>query len=389
VKPRVAVLAYPSPLEHDNRMRNEAHVIRSAGIVDEVILIGTLEGSMPGAETTEDGCRLIRLPLLTGSRRIGKWARTLQILEWQARVVWALRKERVAFFVPHNLAALPPGCVLKLIQGTGLVYEPIEVETERGWPGPLALLGRLVERLLVRWASAVIVVSEATGEWYRSKYGLTNVVVVHNFPSKRIFPVGRNDAFRASLGIPSDAMLFIYHGLLARSRGVDTILEVFSRLDAKHHMLFIGFGELADSIRARASTAANVHYQAAIPQRALLSCISAGDAGFHLLERANLNHSLTIANKPFEYLAAGLPVVESSHTEVARVLAPYDCAWFVDERDIDSLVALLSGLDRSQVDAKRANALAARNEFTWEGEIPKLLEAYTHASVHRTAERHA
>lgn len=374
--PSLNLHGYPSTLEHESRMLKESGAIRDWQVVDEVVLVGTHERELPRESVIDDGRSLVRIALTSGPRRVGKILRALQVFEWQIRVIVVFWNRNVAMFNAHNLAALPIGWLFKLFRGTVLVYDTHEVESERDWPWPISALGRGVERMLAGRADLVIAVSDSSADWYRTRYSLKHVLAVRNFPSRRVFPATRNQELRPRFGIPSDAILFIYQGLMSSARGTDTLLQVFSRVSKDRHILFLGFGPMEADVRRAADAHDNVHFHPAVPPDEILRVTSAADVGFHLLDDSNRNHSLTMGNKPFEYMACGIPVIESRHTEVARLIAPHDCAWFVDGR-VDELVALVNGVQREEIHSKSRNALAARHSFTWERELEKMKAGYT------------
>lgn len=359
-------------------MLKESAAVRDSGLVDDVVLVGTHERDLPEEARVDAGIRLVRLRLRTLSWPSNPFVRIVQVFEWQVRLFLAFRRASVVIYNAHNLAALPVGALFKFLRGTGLVYDTHELESERDWPTPVRWFARRIERRLIRMADIVVVVSDATGDWYRRQYGLDNVLAVRNFPSSARFPAGRNHAMRLSLGVPDHELLFIYQGVLAKARGTGTLLDVFSRVPPDRHILFLGFGEMEAEVRAQAARLPNVHFHAAVPPDRLLEYTSAADVGFHLLDQSSLNHSLTLGNKPFEYIACGVPVIESDHTEVARLIEPHGCAWLTNG-DADALVALVTRMTFDEVAGRRQLALEARHHFTWEVEAEKMRLAYVRA----------
>jgi len=62
----------------------------------------------------------------------------------------------------------------------------------------------------------------------------------------------------------------------------------------------------------------------------------------------------------------------SDFPEMARIVAEHDCGWAcpVDE---DAAVALVNGITRDDLLVKRANAVRARDRYSWqEGQTPLL-----------------
>jgi glycosyltransferase involved in cell wall biosynthesis len=93
------------------------------------------------------------------------------------------------------------------------------------------------------------------------------------------------------------------------------------------------------------------------------------------MENSCLNHYLSLPNKFFEYLAAGLPVIIPDFPEMRRVIDNRKCGW-VCSGEAQQLGALVQGLSRHAIEDKKQRAIIAGRELTWETEEQGLLKLY-------------
>lgn len=369
------VHAYPSSLVRESRMLKITRTIAEAGFVDKILLVGCLESGLEEHEKIDDTRSLWRIPLKTGERKPGKIQRTIQVIEWQLKLYFKLKHQKVKIFNSHNLASLPIGVLFKKLHGAKLVYDTHEIETEREWPSHVRWLGRLVERTLINSVDLTVVVSPAIADWYRSNHGVKEICVVLNFPNKFDLKDGSKKVFREKYAIKDDEIIFIYQGLLARGRGVDILLEVFSRCDKSKHIVFMGFGEMEEDVKTYERMYRNIHFHPAVKPDDIMKYTIGADVGFHLLEDTNLNHRITIGNKPFEYILCGIPCIESDFTAVSPIISQYDCGWSV-RTEVEYILKFVNELTEEKIAQKAASVMKNRHHFSWESEEEKMLNAY-------------
>ena len=267
--------------------------------------------------------------------------------------------------------------MFKLFSKSNLVYDAHELETERnGWSRARKEIGKLVERILIRQADGVIVVSESIAKWYRDNYSLKNVYVIYNFTYKHVEQGAYHaKVFRKRLKLRDDEILFIYQGALGRGRGIEILLNVFSKVDKIKHIVFMGYGDLEKAVKNWESKYSNIHFQPAVKPEEVLLYTSAADVGICLVENLCLSYYCTMPNKVFEYVSSGLPLIVSDFPEMAKIVDHNECGWKVS-LDEGSVTDLINKISKEEIEQKRSNVLKCRDDFLWEKQEKKLLTIY-------------
>ena len=353
------------------------------------MVLAVWKEGLPHQEILEDGIQVLRVAPVVGLHLGGRLGRVVKAVGWYLGILLALKGRQVTCFNCHSLPLLPLSVLVKWWKGCVFIYDPHELETETaGLRGVRQKLARVVERTMIRFADAVCVVNRSIADWYEAAYGLQNVHVVRNVPYRSHLLPERTGSLRCAIGLGPDSLLFLYQGLLAPGRGVDVLIEAFAKLPADRHLVFMGYGELADRIRAASNTHVNIHYLPAVPPDQLQRYTVDADVGISLIESVCLSYRLCLPNKLFEYAACGVPSVVSNFPEMAAFVDQYRCGWSIAPTTAE-LVRLVSNLTAEAIALRRNSALRASEVFCWQNEEPLLLSMYWQLgfSCHGGAER--
>ncbi len=211
------------------------------------------------------------------------------------------------------------------------VFEVVDV-----WPDVPIGMG-IVKNPLLKWAAhafvnrlykqAALVVALSRGK---------RTQIEHNtrpyLPVVAVYPNGTDtDVFQPLLKTYDSAVKLIYAGTLGPANGVDKLLQALKLLEAKKDFTpfvceIIGAGKEEARLKAMAEKLKlkSVRFIAPIPKAQMPSVIAQADIGivtfapYHILETNS-------ANKFFDYLACGLPVVLNYEGWQAEYLKEYEC----------------------------------------------------------------
>ncbi len=191
--------------------------------------------------------------------------------------------------------------------------------------GPVLSAFEALERFVYARASRIVTATD----------GLTRAIVAGGVPAakvsaipngantERFRPAPRDPAIRARYGIPEDAFVAGYVGLMGRMHGAEVIVDAAAALRDDPRIRFLLVGEGADKsrmeARAREAGLSNVIFGASVPSGDVPAVLNACDAGVATLADTALTRG-SLPVKVFEQLACGLPVVLSGAGECEAIL---------------------------------------------------------------------
>lgn len=245
---------------------------------------------------------------------------------------------------------------------------------------PLRLLRDSERRVLTRAAYASAP-SASMAAALATAYGCPLPIVVRNtFPLQ---PVSRIDR-PPSEGPPA----FIWFSqTIGSGRGLELFLAAWSRMKRRSRVCFQGderpgYREHLLS-RVPAERRAEVSFRGLVSPEALPRRLAEFDLGLALERPWPRNHDLTISNKIFQYLNAGLAVVATDTAGQSEVMRAAPAAGLlVQAHETTRLAAALDELvgDPARLRACQIAArAAAESQFNWEHDAPRLREAVEQA----------
>lgn len=374
--PRVNIHIYPTTMENESRILKITKSISDADIFDGIQIIGIWRPGLPESEPLDKKRLVLRLRApASGGGLLGKIGRTLA---WSRAIFRALAAEKIACINCHSLAVLPLSVLLKLRHKAVLVYDAHELETETvGSKGIRRILSRWTERLLLFFVDHTYVVGEEIARWYRQQYDVRNLSVVHNMPYYREAMPANRGSLRQRYAIADNARIFLYQGILGPGRGIEILLDVFSRMDKQRnwHLILMGFGPNTAMVTEFVQSFPNIHYHPAVPPDKLHQYTADADVGLCLFENVCLSGYYALPNKLYEYIACGLAVIASDFPEMGRYVRENGCGWTVAP-SFDQVSRLLEEIAAEDIEAKKKGSSEARRRIGWQLEEEALLHFY-------------
>jgi glycosyltransferase involved in cell wall biosynthesis len=263
------------------------------------------------------------------SRRLTWLPRTLRhmvtLCELVGRMLPMAISRRANFVHCHDTLVLPLGVLVKLFTGAKLVYDAHELESDRNGLSRLqSHLTLWVEKLLWRFVDGLIVVSPSIQRWYEENIGSKASAIVLNSP---VFhedaPADRGSYLRSKFNIPADRRIFIYVGILGAGRGLDLITQAFTHPEVSSHVVFLGYGELAEDLKCLERKYANIHVHDAVVHSSVVPIVRSADFGLCLIQNVSLSDYYCLPNKLFEYCFSGIPVLASDFPDIRATLTEY------------------------------------------------------------------
>ena len=294
----------------------------------------------------------------------------------------------------NDLPTLRPGLQLKRKLGSRLIYDSHEIYIETinqffpksagGIKGGIfkflirfmRRVGRKFEARAIREADSVITVNDSLASYFFEEYQLrTRPVVIYNCPDRQ-FRESAPRKRKEELNRPEDGVILIYQGVLNEGRGLRLMIRAMKELDARYHLLIVGEGPLKKellNLREELRLDTRVHFTGRVSYQGLSSYTRSADIGLNLLENTNLSKSMALANKLFEYIHSGLPVLSTNTPEHQKIYGRYEIGVLINN-NVEEIKEGIESIWKKHEDFTSA-LNEARNEFNWENQEPRLYEA--------------
>ena len=364
-------------VRNDSRVLKEASTLRDSGLFSSVEIVGLNDAGLPEQEVLSN-LQVRRITLSSRSWSKGLLAQTLKFAEWRHRIIQSYRTQPLAVIHCHDLDPLPIAVRLKHLTGARLVYDAHELETEQGETSRIrTALSKATERLLIRRADEMITVSQSIADWYREAYPGIAPALVRNVPICPTSPIEKVD-LRGLFAVPDESLLFIYLGALSAGRGIEELMAAFASPGIRHHVVFMGYGQLAAAVQSRSLTCERIHFHPPVAPADVLRFTAGADVGVSLILDTCLSNRYCLPNKLFECVLAELPVLVSDLPEQRRFVETYQAGWCT-RCDHASIVETLQAIGRrAWLQVRRDLALRTR-ALGWHQEAEVLLSVYRRA----------
>jgi len=319
-----------------------------------------------------DGIDVISLPLPYANKD-GLARRTWTFLRFAARSArLALTLEAdLVFATSTPLTAALPGILARVARGVPFVFEVRDLWPELpralGLRNPF-LLGSmaLLESAAYRSADAVIGLSPGIVRGIRRKASARqHVALIPNGSDLATFhPALRRP--RALPGLGPDDFLAGFTGAHGPANGLDALLDVARELrrrgDTRVKLVFIGEGKEKERLARVAATEGldQCRFFPPLPKTELGVVTASLDCGLMVLRDLPAFHDGTSPNKFFDYLAAGLPVINNYPGWLAGLIAEHDAGVVVPPGDPVAFADALQALAADPARRARQGAAARR-----------------------------
>ena len=225
----------------------------------------------------------------------------------------------------------------------------------------------------MRVADEVITTSPGYAEVLSKRYRIKAPLVVRNVPAWRL---AAGEDRRDGSG-----PLAVYFGAITRNRGLATALEAL-RLVPGLRMRFVGpeawgYRQELRELSRRLDVADRLELLDPVPPGEAESVLADADVGLALIEPVCLSYEMTLPNKLYEYVAAGLPVLASEVPVLAAEVRAHGLGLTADPSDPGSVADALRAMLAPEAQKgyrERVRRLAA--ETGWETEQRRLAEVY-------------
>lgn len=274
----------------------------------------------------------------------------------------------------HDLDTLQIGVWLKKKLEIVLIYDAHEIfgyMISRDMPKVVVNFSFFMEKHLVRHVDHIIIAEETYREYFLG-IGITSSCLTTVLNCKDLI----TDKYQ-----PPQTSVFtiVYIGVLNHSRFFPEALEVIGKIDNVHFTVAGKKENLYCEIKKLSKKFSNVSFLGAIPYNQVIPITLNADLVLCLVNPTDINNKIASANKQFEAMVCGRPIICTKGTRSGDITLQEKCG-IVIEYDKKSLWNAIIQLRDSpfQCEEFGKNALnAAIHKYNWGIEKKKLLLIYS------------
>lgn len=414
---RRVVMFVINAFTHDARVAREATALGRAGY-DVTVLAVRRSMDLPAREE-RDGFVVERLDLTTGSlgglrRRFGRArtavanagrpaststgsagprqglraylapiTRTISALQYCLVAARRAREIGPDLYHCHDFHTLFAGFLARRRHSAPVIYDSHELWAHLNIEHPTLKRTRRIavevtEGFFARRSAGVITVSEAFADHLVARHRIPRPVVLLNVPDIASAPAD----VEVPRSIADHDRVLLYVGGIQANRGIDQCVRALPSIpDARLVLLGPAVPSEESALRALAESLGvtdRVVFEPPVPAVAVPAIASHASVGIVPFLNTCLSHYLTLPNKLFESIHAGLPVIASDFPEFRRIVEGEGVGIVCDTADP---AAIASAANRILGDGElaarfRSNTKSAAERYNWEIESAKLTGLY-------------
>ena len=291
----------------------------------------------------------------------------------------AVRGVDADLYVTHDLYALPVAAKVARERGAHYAYEAREFYVgqhadRRPWRLLWPTYADRLQQKYIGGAAWVSTVSDGLADWLADRYDLhERPTVVRSVPVRDVAP--QDHAL-------SDVWTVLFHGSLRPDRNVHGVIESVPHWQPHLRLVVRGDADrdYLDELRALIDSLGvqdRVRLEPAVPVDQVVANASVADIGVIPWALDLPQKRFALPNKLFEYLAAGLAVVQTGPSESASLVDAAGAGRSYSPATPEALAACLNGLTTDDVRRQRAAARQLMSTtLTWDQEREKLWALY-------------
>jgi glycosyltransferase involved in cell wall biosynthesis len=416
---RRALIIRRGPCLYDSRILREADTLRKIGY--EPLILGVVSEDVRATRDEQAGMPIMRLeptspfawarsiqrkltrrPLPTGVEerdpqpvpggsenplmrmviRVHRWLRTL---DFYRRAFAVVRVVRPALIHCNDYNTMWVGVAARLIGGTTVVYDSHELWPDRNGRSEPRWWLIACEALFVRAAHRTITASPGYSQVMAKRYRIAPPGVIRNIPDSSTLSSGAGSP-NGDLPARDGGRVALYVGALTTGRGLELSIMALNQIhDVQLRLVGPARPAYLQELVQLADTEGvsdRVEFAGAVSPDELIETISEASVGLALIQPICLSYRMSLPNKVFEYVAAGLPVLGSDLPAISSLVNEHRIGLLAAPGEVEDVAAKLAEmLEPERNRAFRDAARTAAGELHWDREAERLADEYRRAAA--------
>lgn len=290
--------------------------------------------------------------------------------EFNIRLFFYLLFKKTDCICAIDLDTILPCYYISKIKGIKRVYDAHEYFSQLdevvSRPNIYRFWHRIEKKMIPGFKNGYTVCDSLANEFTKN-YNV-NYKVIRNMPLLSLI----NDEIRSQ-------NVILYQGAVNKGRGLDKLVLAMKNVNAQ--LWVCGEGNFMDDMKSavRSSNLSDkIIFYGMLEPDVLKKKTLGSYIAINPFERKGLNQYLSLSNKFFDYIHAGIPQVTMNYPEYRRINDQYKIAELIDNLDPDTIANAINKLlnDKELYSQLKQNCLAAKQELNWQNEKDKLLNFY-------------
>lgn len=326
----------------DPRVERQARALAAEGF--KVHMLCWDRSADHETEETRSYATLTRVAIPAG---FGQGMRNIPaLIKWQFAVLKWLWKNRESYHFIHacDFDTVIPAVVMKAVAGKRIVYDVFDfyADSSKGAPWWLRAVLKWIDFRIMNLADAVIIVDE-TRKRQIAGARPKRLEVIYNSPD---IPRSSFTSNKASSQPYSDEPLRIaYVGVLQLERGLIELLQLLKRR-RDFFLDLAGFGADEKTILKAMTGMPNARFHGVVSYERALELASGAHVLIATYDPRIPNHRFSSANKLFEAMALGKPIIVARGTAMDELVERYGLGIVVEYGHIPDLEAALDDIQK-------------------------------------------
>jgi glycosyltransferase involved in cell wall biosynthesis len=320
----------------------------------------------------------------------------LRTLSYYRRGIAEIRRLRPRVVHCNDYNTMWIGVAAKLLTRSALVYDSHELWPDRNGRSEPRWWLLACEALFLRVADRNLATSPGHADAIARRHRVAPPRVVRNIaerPAANGAAAGSGGERPAASGSagpgaerPGEPRTIVYAGAATEGRGLEQAIAALPHAPGIA-LRILGPGrnaycERLGLLATRHGVAERVRIEAPVPPQRVVAEIAGAAAGLALIQPACLSYALSLPNKLFEYLAAGLPILAADVPTIAAFVERHDVGLIVPPDEPEEIArAMLEIVEPERNRHLRVAVAETAARLSWEREAEGLKRAYREATA--------
>ncbi len=289
-------------------------------------------------------------------------------LNWQ--MFFHLRSERPAIVYAVDLDTMLAARMYMMMHKAKLIFDSHELfdqVPELARKRVVQFIWRSIAAFTVPRADLCLTVSASVAKVLHQRHNKTFHVIL-NVPRAL-----KNDKDPPSVEHKKRLLHLVYLGVLNVGRGLIELIDAM-RHDERFYLDIIGDGPLRESVQQASKDCDHIQMHGTLTEDQFSPLLARSDLGILLLDGSSLSYTYSLANKFFDYIHHGLPVLTMYFPEYIKIHEQFSVCVFCKDLFTQSIKKSLEEcLDESHLNVLKQNTFHMRKAYQWDIESQKLL----------------